>query len=333
MNKLKVTLLNNDIKNFKTICKSQLYLNEKEIFSILNIIIKEKKLDFFEIAMENYLSPQIFWETSKSLVKNNEYEFIKVLIKISRNSEKDVNKKNFYADQLLYEFIDKDNLYFVDYLVTKEKSSTENMLENQLTVLNECIKNNSIKCFDYFLSNGKNVHDLDDIALFTALDNKKYDILELIINNSKKINPSIEENFYRYGKNKNQKDISNREFLLLGNISKPFLEKSIVLQNRFVHELIKRGLLEELEESFKKGYSPIGDKNYDLMSLAITLKKNKIKTVKLLLDYGSNITDDQEKSLKDFEINQIKLYPRFNKIKENLENKFTNKVKNNLIKI
>lgn len=333
MTKIKLALKDNDITTFEKECKFQPYLSDKEISNILKTTVKENKLDFFKIMMKNYLNPTVFWDMNKIFIKNNQYDFLKIMITLSRDSEKETSKKNFYVDQLLFDFIERDDLYFVDYLITKEKASTKNIPENEVTILNECIKNNAIKCFDYFLSKGKNVHDLNDMALFTALDTKKYDMLGMIINVAQSIHPQIEENFYKYGQNKSQKDISNKELLLLMKISTPFLEKSDVLQNGLNYQLIKRGLFKELEENLKKGFSPIGEGNYNLMDLTVTLKKDKIKMIKLLLDYGSIITDTHKKELTILEENEIEIYPRFSKVRENLEKKLPYKGKGNINKI
>lgn len=331
MNKIKLAIKNNDMELLLIECKKNSYLEDKEIINLLNITIKENKLDFFQKIMDSYINPHVFWTTSNNLIKTKQYEFIKVLININKNKEEDRKKKNAYPDQLLFEFIDKDDLYFVDYLVKKEKASTKNIRENELTVLNECVKSNAIKCFDYFLSQGKNIHDFNDISLFTALDQKRYTMLEMILNVADSISPDIEQNFYRYGQV--QKELSNKELLYLAQITGKFLKKSAILQNGLNYQLIKRGLYKNVEENLKKGFSPIGEENYDLMELAMNLKTNKVKYITLLLDYGSIITDIQISRLNLVEREKIENYPRFSKMKKELEKKYSYKGKGYINKI
>lgn len=335
--KIKIAIKEKNILQFKQECIK--YYSEKQMLIILKETIKENELEFFKISMNKFLSPVIFWEINKELIKKNEYEFLKIMIDIFRKSETDKERKNDYVNQLLFDFIEKDDLFFVDYLIKKGKASTKNIPENEVTVLNECVKNNSIKCFDYFLTNGKNIHDFEDIALLNALLYKRYTILEMILNVAETINPDIEKNFYRYY----NKNLQNKELLLLADISKPFLEKSEILQNGLNYELIKRGLLKELEENLEKGYSPIGDENYNLIDLAINKDKyidkskikciDSIKTIKLLLDYGSFITDEQKSNLSKDDQIIIHEYPRFTKLKDNLFKKFSIKGKGNTVKI
>lgn len=332
MKKIKQSIELNDIETFKKE-SAKIYLNDKNVFSLLKEIIKHKNLNFFEYVMKKYLNPEIFWETNKELVKNNQYDFLKLMIKISRESEPEKAKKNSYANELLFNFLEKDDLFFVDYLVEKENASTENMDESEISVLNECARNNSIKCFDYFLSKGKNVHDFEDLALFTALENKYYDIVSLILNKDSKINNQVAKYFFRYGQKGNTQEISNKQFLKLAKIAESAINQNPILQNALNFQYIKRGYLKELELNLQKGHSPIGDEECDLMGLAIMLRNNAMKTTKLLLDYGGIITEDHKAKLSIDEAQEIEKYPRFSKIKKNLERKLIKKGKTTLNKI
>lgn len=332
MKKLTLTLENNNISMFKDISEN-IYLDDKVVISLLRKIIKLKKLDFFDYFMRKFLTPEVFWETHKQLVKNNEYDFLKLMIKINCDNEPEENKKNSYANELLFNFIEKDDLFFVEHLVEKQQASTENNVECELSVLNECAKYNAIKCFDYFLSKGKNVHDFEDLALFNALENKHYNIVSLIISSDSKIDNQIAQYFFRYAQQSNNEPISNKEFLKLANIAEPALLINSVLQNSLNYQHIKRGYLKLLENNLKKGHSPIGDEYNDLMGLAIMLRNNAMKTAKTLLDYGGIIEDSHKANLAIEEKQELENYPRFSKLKENLEKKLTVKTKEKTRKI
>lgn len=332
----KKELINEDIEQFKKDCEKYMSGQNSERTNIRNILkrtIEQKNKVFFKIAMEKFISPEVFWSINKELINDNNYDFLKIMIKIYRNTEK--NKD--YINQLIFDFIEKDDLFFVSYLVEEEKAKTHNMKENELTVLNECVKSNSIKCFDYFLLKGKNIHDFDDLVIFTALDNKRYEILEIILSVTESINKDIEANFFKYG-SVNNKEISNKNLLKLVQVSNTFLDKSTILQNGLNQQLISRGLFKELEKNLINGHSPIGDDQYDLMAEVIMSNGNKennkrIKMIKLLLDYGSILTEDHKNNLSVVEVSQIENYPRFNKINQKLQNKLIHKGKTKINKI
>lgn len=332
MKKLKLAVDNNDLNLYKNLSES-MYLNDNEIISLLKKTITSKKLDFFDYTMRQFLTPEVFWQTHKHLVKNNEYDFLKLMININRDKEPNLNKKNSYANELLFDFLKKDDLYFVSYLVEKEQASTENIVECDLSVLNECAKSNAIKCFDYFLSRGHNVHDFEDLALFNALENKNYHIVNLIISADNNIDKQIAEYFFRYGVPGNAQSMNTKDFLQLIIVAQPAIDKNPTLQNSLNYEHIKRGNFKQLELNLQKGHSPIGDDKHDLMGLAIMLRNNAIKTIKLLLDYGGVMNQEHKDKLSIDEAEKIQNYPRFSKIKQKLENKMPLKGKEKTRKI
>ena len=280
--------------------------------------------------MEIYLSPEPFWTMSKYFVKNNNYQYIKEMIKISRKAETDLNKKNDYTNQLLFEFIEKDDLYFVSYLITKEKASTESIPEIHLSVLNECAKNNAIKCFDYFVSMGKNIHEFEDVALFNALENKNNGIISIIINIDTQINEELERNLFRYNK------LNKKELLNLAKTVEPALSINPKIQNALNYQLLEKNMFKELEENLKKGYSPIGDDNNDLMESAVLKSfenENVLKGAKLLLDFGGLLKEDHIRKLNRSQVEELESYPRFSKVKLKLEKKLEIKGHSNFKKI
>lgn len=317
MIKIKKALKNNDFQSFETECK-KIYLTEKETISLLKLAIKENKKDFFSIALRKNLNPQSFWSISKELVKNNQYDFLKEMIKISRDVEEDIAKKNDYTNELLFEFIEKDDLYFVSYLVSKENASTENLEENGLSVLNECAKYNAIKCFDYFFSMGKNIHDFEDSALFYALENKNNNIISIIINIDTTINEELEHNLFKYGK------LTKKELLNLAQIVEPALIVNPKIQNALNYQLLEKNMFNELEENLKKGHSPMGDDNNELMYSAVLKSfdnEKLLKGAKLLLDFGGLLKEDHIRKLNRSQVEELESYPRFSKVKIKLEKK------------
>lgn len=331
MKNLKLALENNDLELFKQNVNTT-YLEESSVTYLLKKMIKEKKEDFFHYTLNHYLSPRVFWTISKQLVKNNEYDFLKIMIKVYRDSEKQSSYNNAYADEILFHFIEKDDLFFVDYLVTKEKASTKSSQANELTVLNECAKANALKCFDYFISQGKDIHEFQDLSLFSALENKHYQIVELILEQDKLIDEEIATNFFRYG-TQNRESLSKKDFLKLNSLVQSVLPTNKNLQNAVNYQHIKRGDKKRLEENLQKGHSPIGDEHYDLMALAIMLRENAIGMAKTLLDYGGELKDTHKSQLATEEKEILENYPRFSKIKQKLEKKFALKGKEKVKKI
>lgn len=329
MKKIKIAIQNNDLNKFKEECEKN-YLDDKTIISILRQTVKEKKLDFFNFSMRKLLNPEVFLTINNDLLKNNQYDFIKLMIQISRDFEMEENKKNEYVNQLLFDFIEKDDLYFVSYLVNYEKASTDSIQEIGLTILSECARHNSIKCFDYFVSRGKNIHEYGDSALFCALENKSHEIINLILNIDKNMDEELERNFFKYG------ELSKKELLKLQKIVFPLCNTSEILKNAFNYQLIEKNMFKQLEENLSLGHSPVGDKYHDLMLIA-SLKSfenyNLLKGMKLLLDFGAELKEEHLKSLTLEQKEEIETYPRFSKIKANLEKKLPKKGKTSFSKI
>lgn len=329
MKKIKHSIQNNDLNAFKEECVKT-YLNEKDIISMLRLTVKEKKLDFFDSAMRAYLNPEVFLTLNNDLLKNNQYDFLKLMIKISRDFEMEESKKNEYVNQLLFDFIEKDDLFFVSYLVNYEKASTESIKEIGLTILSECARYNSVKCFDYFVSSGKNIHEYGDAALFCALENKSHDIINIILSIDKKIDEDLERNFFKYG------ELSKKELLNLQKIVFPLCNDSEILKNAFNYQLIEKNMFKQLEENLSSGHSPIGDQYHDLM-LITSLKSfenyNLLKGMKLLLDFGAELREEHIKALTLDQKEEIEVYPRFSKVKANLEKKLPLKGKSSFNKI
>lgn len=329
MIKIKNALNNNDLEIFETEC-IKTYLTDKEALSLLRLIIKEKKIPFFIKAMETYLNPETFWQTSKYLVKNNQYDYLKEMIKISRDFEKDNERKNEYTNQLLFEFIEKDDLYFVSYLITKENASTQSISEIHLSVLNECAKSNAIKCFDYFVSMGKNIHEFDDAALFNALESKNNEIINIIINIDTNINEELERNLFKYN------ELSKKELLNLAKTVEPALMINPKIQNALNYQLIEKNMFKELEENLKKGHSPMGDDNNDLMYSAVLKpfdNEKLLKGAKLLLDFGGLLKEEHLRKLVRSQAEELENYPRFSKVKSKLEQNLAVKGKSSFNKI
>lgn len=329
MKKIKHSIQNNDLNAFKEECVKT-YLNEKDIISMLRLTVKEKKLDFFDSAMRAYLNPEVFLTLNNDLLKNNQYDFLKLMIKISRDFEMEESKKNEYVNQLLFDFIEKDDLFFVSYLVNYEKASTESIKEIGLTILSECARYNSVKCFDYFVSSGKNIHEYGDAALFCALENKSHNIIHLILNIDLNIEEELEKNFFKYG------ELSKKELLNLQKIVFPLCNKNEILKNSLNYQLIEKNMFKKLEVNLLAGYSPIGDQYHDLMLIA-SMKPfenyNLLKGMKLLLDFGAELKEEHTRNLTQEQREEIESYPRFSKVKANLEKKLMIKGKTNFTKI
>lgn len=233
---------------------------------------------------------------------------------------------------MLFDFIEKDDLYFVDYLVNIEKSSTESIQENEVTVLNECVKSNAIKCFDYFLSKGKDVKEFDDLVFFTILEERKYEFIPLFLEENFNLNEDIAKNFFRYGLKNNQESISKKDLDKLIKFCENLIDNNKILQNKLTLELLSKNNFKQLEKNFEKGYSISGDQN-EIMEYATNLKKNASKAIKLLLDYGGYFSEEQIAKLTNEEKQEIKEYPRFSKLNKKLYEKLDVKTKIKSVKI
>lgn len=330
MKKLKSLIEKNQLDSFKEECE-KIYLYDKDIIKILKILVKDHKLNFFDFMMKRYLSPEIFMSMNDYLVKNNQYDFLKLMIVIARESETEEKNKNDYADQLLFNFIEKDDLFFVSYLVENEKVSTKSVKENELTVLSECAINNAIKCFDYFVSNGKDIHEFNDLALFEALKNKNNKIVHMIIEIDEKINEDLEKNFFKYG------ELNKKELLNIVNVIQSTINKNVKLQNSLNARLLELNMFKELEKNLLNGSSPNGDEDNDLMFVACQRDfeiNNVRKGVKLLLDFGADLKEEYLNLIDNNELRlELSNYPRFSKIKSRLEKSLPSKKKSVLKKI
>lgn len=295
---------------------------------VIKELIKSNEKNKFNHLMIKFISPDFFWEISKYLVKEKNYDFLKELICCYKKIENDKQ----YVNNLLFDFIEKDDLYFVNYLISKENASTESIVESEVSVLNECVKYDAIKCFDYFLNKGKPIQEFDDLVFFTILEEKKYHFIPLFINKDFKLNENIAKNFFRYGLKHNQKNISVKN---LNNIIKNceiLIDNNTTLQNKLTIELLKKGNFIELEKVLKKGYSAIGEEN-EIMDCAINLEKNSVKFIKLLLDYGGYVSEEQLNKLNKENVNEINNYPRFSKLNEKLSKNLEFKKKIQSLKI
>lgn len=303
-------------------------LSDSNKVIVFKHLINNSEKELFNHWMVKFVNPQIFWEISKLLVKENNYDFLKNLI----GCYKKIENNNEYVDNLLFDFIEKDDLYFVDYLIKVENASFESIKENELTVLNECVKNNSFKCFDYFLSKGQDVKEFDDLVFFTILEEKKYDFIPLFLNDDFILNDDIAKNFFRYGLKNNQKTITSSNLNKLINVSETLINNNKILQNKLTIELLKKGNIKQLEKNFEKGFSPIGDEN-EIMDCAVNLEKNNLKFIKLLLDYGGYISEEQMKKLHIDIEKEVISYPRLSKLNQKLSMNLESKNKTKSLKI
>lgn len=303
-------------------------LSSGEVIKLLKALVQENDKPSFNKVMMKCVAPDIFWDVNKYLVKENNYDFLIELI----NCYKKIENDNQYIDSLLFDFIEKDDLYFVDYLVNIEKSSTESMQENEVTVLNECVKSNAIKCFDYFLSKGKDVKEFDDLVFFTILEERKYEFIPLFLEENFNLNEDIAKNFFRYGLKNNQESISKKDLDKLIKFCENLIDNNKILQNKLTLELLNKNNFKQLEKNFEKGYSISGDQN-EIMEYAINLKKNASKAIKLLLDYGGYFSEEQIAKLTNEEKQEIKEYPRFSKLNKKLYEKLDVKTKIKSVKI
>lgn len=295
---------------------------------VLKKTIEKNDKELFNNLIVEFIEPEIFWSIHKILLKEKNYDFLKELI----NCYKKIENNNDYVNNLLFDFIEKDDLYFVDYLVNLENASTESILENEISVLNECVKSKAFKCFDYFLSKGKNINEFDDLVFYTILEEKKYDFIPLFLNEKFILDENIAKNFFRYGLKNNQENISSTNLNKIIKTCGTLINNNKIIQNKLSIELLKKGNFSELEKNFKKGYSVIGDDN-EIMDCAISLEKNSIKFIKLLLDYGGYLTEEQMKKLPLDTEKEIINYPRFSKLNEKLSKNLEIKSKNKLNKI
>ena len=65
------------------------------------------------------------------------------------------------------------------------------------------------------------------------------------------------------------------------------------------------------------------------MDCAINLEKNSVKFIKLLLDYGGYVSEEQLNKLNKENVNEINNYPRFSKLNEKLSKNLEFKKKYN----
>ena len=83
-------------------------------------------------------------------------------------------------------------------------------------------------------------------------------------------------------------------------------------------------MYKDVEINLQKGHSPIGDEKNNLMDLAIMLRENPMRMIKLLLNYGGNLSESNRDKITKEELEIIDNYPRFSKLyiglNKNLEN-------------